>query len=149
MYPGRQDCFFFFKWTSKKFFAKSSWVAVASINIFLILSSFVFLLGYFQWLSHLHLHLDVICPPCQSYHHPLSLNFVASSSIWLLFQPLWTIKIFWCCQILNLLLLMILFGPPKPNPYQSHPNWHCTCYVNVCKLSPSPTCGAMECLLFE
>jgi hypothetical protein len=49
--------------------------------------------------------------------------------------------------MLNLLLFMFLFGPPKPNPYQSHPNWHCTCYVNICKFSPSPTCGAMECLL--
>jgi hypothetical protein len=35
----------------------------------------------FQWLSHLHFHLDVICLPCQSYHHPLSLNFVAFSFV--------------------------------------------------------------------
>jgi hypothetical protein len=49
--------------------------------------------------------------------------------------------------MLNLFLFVLLFEPPKPNAYQSHPNWQCTCHANIYKPSPSPTWGTMECLL--
>jgi hypothetical protein len=73
---------FFFQWTLKKIFAKSSWVAVASHQHILNPLLFYFLTRIvFNGCQIFHLHLDVICLSCESYCHPLSLDFVAFSSI--------------------------------------------------------------------
>jgi hypothetical protein len=49
---------------------------------FLILFFFVFLLGLFSMVIIFLFHLDLLCFPCQFYHHPLSLDFWTSSVVW-------------------------------------------------------------------